>query len=1235
MKKKPRKLKVFAPLLATLLFASPLIMTPDSVFAQQNGRGNRGGDNGNSTGGFTTGPTIPINNSKEWKNQFVGKPSFRLVDDKKMKKLNRNMDIVFNSYDDVSKVVKAKEKILKNLTTQQTKNIQELKKLEKEVIQAVAKKAKLQQEVTALTKALPSLKQKVDLAKAAVDSTAAALAEAGVKLAKAKRRLLKLTAQCSATPTPACQAKVEQAKKNVQRLTNIKKQKETLATAAVTALKGKKAALKRANDQIIKKKSLIFAINSANTIRAHKITQVKAKIKTQKVKINTASAQLAQVKASQLKIHTHLNASITIRNQYRGRLIKDILRANREGEDAAAFDGRKDGLDLARGLGSSYGQEDGLRDGNEDGVRDGKDRDYNNGYSEGVRIGEQRARSEGELDGNREGRIAGNRDAGAREGNTAGINRALQSDAAAIGQRQGTAAGLDRAINSGKRDGTAKGEAQAISKFETRGLQSTTIDGPFAGTFERRIPRMPTGQVGPNFRPDGGHYNGLMYRAFNDSYVLVYHSQQRRHFENSVATIYNRAYDHQHRAAYDVAYRGFYREQFDAGQRNGDQFAFERDYRGIRDSFFQQARANFSKNPDRSGQEYRETYARNEADAFTIRYEQIRRDNFDRFEADTFSANISSQTEKFRLLRFNEVTALYENNSVLDFVSSNMNDAGINGVAANDGIFQAGEATVHDIVIKNFGKKAATNASVTLSDGQKVKLPMIQASAMVTVKGALKGSIANARTGSIDTKILRVYAPLTAEAKIQGRHYDNPSQGLVNSGDQKRVKIQFPLALSRLLTNGTPIINEPIELLVDLGNNSSRKYKGPLKIEVTVNSNGSIITKTFNDVQSLDSTLRLKDAQVKVTSESDVYTPLTFRATISKNGVPLGTLDQAFETMVKAPYTEKPGRPVVIVNSEDTRVELLDTLAQLGGISGAAVLDLSLTGRNGEVLKQGLKNKTAIVIDRGNGNVIKNFDGVLAKSENNVFLFVDQNKKGLEIAKTTASFKDAGSFAPTISGLGTGTLVFTNPHQVKGLKGAQFAMQADKATMTKMIPIAELYKTNATQLVAAMKSQLNRATYFNPSTKTKQIAEVFSIKGLSEVVNLNKAYKESGGWLGGRNKKIAKKIYQDKSLHFNTLREIIKSQRLDESSLGLYLFGVNADHTLYKAATNFDDIDDDLTPRTSSATKKAGSYIEDEVKKPLKKFDKKLYSKIYDNKAIYTPFTPGTDTDEGINSWSK
>jgi predicted nucleic acid-binding Zn-ribbon protein len=1227
MKEDNHKSKMIASVLATLFLTSPLIMMPERVFAQANHADRHFGTN--------NGQTTTIERDQNWRDRYIGKPSFKLRDDNKMKKLSRNVKVLETSLSDISKVIATKEKELKTLTNKQEVNLQVLIKLQKEVLQAVEKKSKLQKEINVLKASLPGLKQKMALAKSAVDATATALATAAVNLSKAIQRLRKVTQQCSLKPSPACQASLEKAKKNVERLTYVKKQKEILANAAVKDLNLKKKDFNKANNSIAAKKTAIMSIETQNSARATKMAAVKARIKQQNDKINVAKAQLAPFKSNQIKIQGQLNKSITSFNSYRKILIRNILRTNHEGKDQASYAGRKDGLELARGLGSSYGQDDGQHDGGEDGLRDGKDRDYNNGYAEGINIGANRARVEGERNGSRDGRIAGNTDAGNREGNRAGINRAEQSDATSVGQRQGSAAGMDRAINTGKIDGIAKGEAQAISKYESRGLQNATIKGPYAGTFERRVPSMPAGHVGPNYHPDGGHYSGLMYKAFNDGYIKTYRAQQRRFFENTIATIYNRAYDIEYQISYDFSYRGFYREQFDAGQRNGDQFAFERDYRGIRDSFFNQARENFSQNPDRSSQEYKSTYASSESDAFGIKYEQIRRDNYDRFENDTFSSNISSQTEKFRTLRYNSVTNIYENNSVLNFVSSNMKDAGINGVAVNDGIFQPGEATVHDVVVTNFGKKAATNATVTLADGQKVKLPSIPASSKVTVVGALKGSIANARAGSVDTKTLRVYSPLTAEAKIQGRHYANPSQGLVNNGDQKRVKVQFPLALSRLLTNGTAVINEPIQLLVDLANNSSRKYSGPLKIEVTVNSNGNIITKTFNDVQTLDSTLRLKDAQVKVTNESDVYTPLTFSAKISKNGVLLGTLDQAFNTMVKAPFKEKPGKPVVVVNSEDTRVELLDTLAQLGGISNASVLDLSLTGRNGQILKQGLKNKTALVIDQGNGSVVKNFDHVLAKSENNVFIFVDQNRKGLELAMTTASFKDAGSFSPTITGTGTGTIVFTNPHQVKGLKGSQFAMQADLRTMNKLIPLAELYKTNATSLLASLKAKLNRGTYFKPSAQTLQTAEIFNIKGLSEIVNLNKAYKESGGWLGGRDKKIAKKIYKDKTLHFNVLRDTIKSLKLDDATVGMYLFGVDAKYTLYTAATNFDDIDDDLTPRTSSAAKKSGSYIEDEVKKQLKKFDSKLYKKVYANKGIYTPFTPGTDTDEGLNEWSK
>lgn len=1256
MPTKNKKSKLVAPLLATMLVVP--FLTPDDALAQQrrgdrggngdgqgrdrNGNGNGGGVSGgftnntgtNNSGGFTTTNTVQRDRNRDWVNEYIGKPRFKLIDDAKLQKMARNANILEDSLTELTKVVVDKEKALKTLTDSQKAKQQEIKKLQDETVTAVAKKAELEKNIQQIKGTLPSLETKVSLAQAAVDSTGQSFAEATAKHASAVEALGKLTEQCTAAPTPECQAKVEQAKKRVEQLAKAKAEKEQLAKAAVQDLRQKKKALGEAKKKIADAQTEIGNIDTANSQRAQQIANKKQELQTLNGKVAAAAAELAPMKERHIKLQNQLNQAIIGMNAYRRDLIRDILGTNKDGAERGRYHGRTDGLGLARNLGSSYGQDDGLRDGDIDGIRNGKERDYNNGYAEGLRLGEVRAQQEGERDGTRDGRIAGNTDAGDREGNAAGIDRALQSDAASVGQRQGEEAGMDRAVSTGRRDGTVKGEAQAISKFETRGLENKTVNGPFAGTFERVIPRFPADHVGPSYKPRARGLVGLIKEAYLDGYSTGYGRMQRRAFENNIATIYNSAYDRSYDDAYDVAYRGFYREQFDAGQRNGDQFAFDRDYRGVRDSFFAQTRGQFSQNPDRSSGEYRTTFERVERESFKIKYEQIRRDNFDRFEAETFNANITSQTEKYRLLRFNEVTAIYSNNPVLDFSSSSMKDAGINGIAAADGIFQPGEATVHDVVVKNYGKKAANNVTVTLSDGQKMKLPSIPASATVTVKGAIKGSIANSRAGSVDSKTLRVYSPLTAEAKIQGRHYANPSQGMVNNGDQKRVKIQYPLSLSRLVTNGTPVINEPIQLLVDLANKSSRKYTGPLKIEVSVNSNGNIITKTFNDVQSLESTLRLKDAQVKVSSESDVYTPLTFTAKISKNGVLLGTLDRAFNVMAKAPYTDKPGKPVVVANSEDTRVELLDTLEQLGGIQGAAVLDLSLTGRNGQVLKQGLKDKTVLVIDRGNGNVIKNFDGVVAKSQNNVFIYVDQNKKGLEIAQTTASFKDAGKFSPTIVGVGTGKLVTTNPYRNKNLKGSQYGLQADLGNMRKLLPVAALLKASAGDLIKALSTQINRGTYFNPSRQTLQTAQVFHIKGLAEIVNLNFTYKESGSWLGGRDRKWEKMIYKDTSLPHNALKEVIKKTKLNESSVGLYLLGVNADYTLNKASNSFDDIDDDLTPRTSSAMRKSGDQIEKEVKKDLKKFDKNLYNKVYDNQGIFTPFTPGSDT-EGLEEWDR
>lgn len=1252
MSNEKTKNRLVAPLVTALLMTSALGI--DDANAQRRRgdgdgnrdgrRGDRNGDRNSDRNGDNTGGTVSTPDRKPvqilpdtWQQHYIGTPdrNLRLTNNPRMAKLVDNVNNFQRQHTQAAKLLKEKKEQIIKLVEEQGKIEAAIAKLEKETVDAVAKKAELQKQIRQIKKTLRGLKTAVTLAQTAFDATAAASAEAEAKLETAKQKLGQLETQCSAAPTPECQALVDKQKQVVTRLERAAAEKKRLAEAALKDLKSKKDALATAENNIKTKEGQIAKIDQENTARAQKIAAEKQKLAAQAAKIAKAGEEMKPLAQNEERLYNNLVGAAKAHNAYKKELQGRLLSANTHGADMGRDDGRTDGLALARRIGNDAGLTDGDVDGRRDGERVGYSDGHRDGYQDGVRIGRDRANTDGERVGTAEGIRAGNTDAGQREGRDAGEARAQNSDAAAVGTAQGNSAGMDRAVSTGKLEGTRIGEDQAVAKYENVNLPGKVVSGAFDGTFDRVIPRMPHGHRGPNFQPGRNDYRRIMRLAYADGYTETYRQRQRDAYQRNIEAIYNNAYDRSYGTSYQASYDRSFSNGFGQGQSEGDRDEYNRVFPGVRESFFRQARSQFSNNPNRSSEEYRVTFDRVERDTYKQEYENIRSANYQRAERDTFEANIAEQTEIYRAKRFASVKNVYENNAVLSFVGSKIKDAGINGVAANDGIFQPGETTLHDVIIKNFGKKAASNATVTLADGSKAKLPTIPAGAVVTVKNALKGKIQASRPGQSERKTLRVYSPLTAEAKVQGRHYANASQGLVNSGDQKNLGIQFPLQLSRLTTNGTPVINEAIQLLVDLKNKSNRKYTGALKIEVSVNSKSNIISKTFGDVQSLDSTLRLKDAQVKVTDESDVYTPLRFTARVSKNGVLLGTLDQSFNTMVKAPYSEKAGKPVIVVNSDQTRVDLLDVVSELGGINNAAVLDLSLAGRNGQIMKTGLKNKTALVIDRGNGSVINNFDHVLAKSENTVFIYVDDNAQGLKLAEKTKSFKDAGKFAPSISGIGKIRLVFTNPEMKdnKNLKGSQVAMQSSRNGFKKLLPIAELFKSGKDQMIASIKSQINRGTYFNPSKTQSQLVEVMNIRGLAEFLNINSAYKASGG-IFGRSSKIAKRMYKDGSLMYNKLRETLKKTRLDNNSVGLHLVGVNAHYTISKAISGFKDISNEMSAiRGKNAANESGDLIEEQVKKPLKSFDRGLYKKVYKNENIFTPFE--VSDDDGVDRFAR
>lgn len=947
-----------------------------------------------------------------------------------------------------------------------------------------------------------------------------------------------------------------------------------------------------------------------------------------KMELAPLNVRLEQIRADySLVLKRSQDASLRLQNavrereSYRQDLISSIQFVNREGSTRGQVDGSNDGLGLSRRLGQDRGIRDGEADGFNAGTIDGQDRYYKRGADQGERDGAARARLDGQRDGTNEGTKSGNSNAGSREGTTAGIKRGDASNAAAVGVEQGKKAGMDRAVSTGATNGQDIGEKETVLKFETGQLNSVNLNGPFAGSFQRRSPAYPGDFNGPSFNPNIFNNKEVLKKAFADGYLQQYREYTRYEFLRRIDGEYNAVYDQGYARTYDQAVNREYPEYYEQGKREADARAYSRDYPIVKADAFRVAFTQADASPARSTEEFKSAYKYSELQAYNQRYEQIRRANFDRVELETFKANIATQTEIYRQKRIGEVATLYNNHAVLAFVSSEIEDGGVSAIAAHDGVFQPGEAILHSVTLRNFGLKAAQNVSVQLENGALVKLPEVPARSLVVIKGAgLSAIAASAAIGSTTKSTLRVVSQLTSKDALEAQHFDSIDGGVLKSADQKSIRVAYPLALSGLSLSSQLLKGVANKLSIAVSNNSKRPHNGELKIQLLVNSQSSIITKDFGVLSSIQTNAQLSDAEVLVSNESDVYRDLSFSASITQNGVTLGVLGSELVAMAKAQYTDKARASVLVANSERNLTQLLDALSLAGGTDKVSVLDLSLTNLNAGTLSSGLNQKVLLVVDDENGTNIKSLNAFVGKSKSSTFVFIDESNSGLKHALTLGSSKDAQKVLWDKK-----TVAFTNPHRAEGVVKSSAMIQSSLRSFDKEMILAQDLTLSAADLLARFKTEVNRNTFFTANNAIK----IFSLKAMAEVLCINKAYDESGG-IFSRNKKWAEMIGDDATLFINVLKSASNGE-VTEAKLSTVLPAIALKDTLSNAMARADGIARPMMPKIHNATNKVLDNMEDGFKKSLKNFNKDLYNKAYDQASIHRPFFIEPPSDPNQN----
>lgn len=905
-----------------------------------------------------------------------------------------------------------------------------------------------------------------------------------------------------------------------------------------------------------------------------------------------------------------LQISVRDANNYREELVVAIKKINYEGSRSGQQDGTYDGNELSKKYGYERGIVDGRGDGQNQGTVDGQDRYYRRGAEQGERDGASRARLDGLRDGNYEGTISGNRSAAAREGRVAGIKRGDASNAAAVGTEQGKKAGLERAVKTGAANGKANGESETTKKLESGVLNSVNLNGQFSGSFQRRSPEYTGDFNGQSYRPNISHSKELMRKAYADGYIFNYRQYTRYEYLARIDANYNYNYDDSYKAAYDSAVSREYPAYFDQGRREADARAYSRDYPIVKGNAYKAAFEQFNSNPNRGSSEYKSSYSESEAMAYSERYEDIRSANFDTFEAQVFAANIAAQTEIYRQKRITEVTSIYANNAVLEFVSSEMLDGGIKGVAMLDGVFQPGETTNHNIVLRNFGSKAASNVTAVLENGQSFKLPAIPARSLVVIKGAAQSSV-RAALNETHKSSLRVISPMTSNDAVEARHYDTISGGIVKSADQKSARVAYPIALSGMSLESQLLKGSKNKLKVTLTNSSSREYKGELLVKLLANSQSAIITKEFAAVKSLSGSATVSDAEILVESEQDAYRDLSISAQIEQDGVVIGVMSKDFMTMAKAQFADKGSVPVIVANTDTHLDAFLDVLSAAGGSDKVSILDLSLANLNAATIAGGLSQKVLLMVDDANGSSIKTLNGFVGKSKSSTFVFVDDSAAGLKNVLSLASLKDAPKLY-----LNKRQVAFSNPHKAVGVTKASAFFQSSIKAFKTDLAMAQALSLTPAQLLAEIKVKVAPENVKTPS----EVIKVYSLKALSEIMAINVAYDQSGG-IFSRDKKWAKMVAEDSSLFINQLK-VASSGDVVVSKLPFIIAAVSMKDTISNAMRYNDAISKAIMSKISGATNDVLGDMADSYNKNLKKNFKELYNKLNEEStlALHRPF---------------
>lgn len=1067
-----KKFRIFILMILPLLLLAIFLTGP--VYARAGGKG-KGGHHQHKDGPIDWGWG---NNS--WTHNYYGRPSFRLRQDRKLRRAMKDAQAEKRILNQKTREVRPLQRQLRQQKTRKqklTKNIevidrqittlkQNIKELRQRIQQAKAKIPQLQRKVTLLNNQIhtkqarkktvhrqlqqlkskaQALNQKMTAARQAINSAMQSCTAKGqtqeqckgdpaVFSAKQKYRQLMQSKANIATERKRLATVIRSLEREIVQTKTQKQQAQKNLTQAQNLATNGSTQIGQKQNRLSQKQTEQQNLNQERTQVETKIGNIQSRLRP----------LLAEVTAQQHQVDSAIRHARNVRRK----LIDRIHSANYRGYNEGDQQGRQAGGALAHHLGTDRGQQDGGDDGHHQGTQDGQARDYQNGYREGEVIGTKEANTQGEVDGKALGRDQGNTAAGRQQGTLDGIQRAEASDAHTIGQQQGTQDGMNRAVQDGKQQGSSIGEKQAIDQYENKALKPITLDGPFAGTFGHNIPPYPG--VAPPQHSCEWFFRQVVRQACHDGLEFGYYRAAEMAYHHNVGNSYNQAYGNAYSAAHQQALSTYYESSYLSGKETGRNDQFSHLYPQVKETFRQEVKAKFEANPDQQSQQYRQAFASATGTAYDKRYEAIRFQNFSAATQETYAQNIDEQIARFTQIRRQEVVGIYQNHSIIEYISSTNQDVGIRGVAKNDGIYQPEETILHDIIIKNYGLKPARNVQVRLASGEQAVLPQLPGQSLVTVKGGAKSHVTAALGNKGQTGLVLLNKQFNStDHRIEGRHFYNAATGQINAEDKKTFQVKYPIVVTRVAVKGDLLLGEEATYNVEVENRSKRNYLGPIEVRVETSLGSDVLTSSLPSINQLQQGQILDQGRLLVDRENDALEQLTFNVVLAKNGVVLGQIHKAGAKLVQIQYRAKENAPVLLGNAQQDVQTLLDLMSSLGGVEQTSILDLAL--KQDHLLNNGaLSHKIIQVAKREIGPGMSHALEQIIKSAKGSIIVADPKNEHLAAILAINSLKFSVRQVMLASGLPEQELSFVNQHAHPAAQEVIIAESSDLKSVQKL-----------------------------------------------------------------------------------------------------------------------------------------------------------------------------------------